>query len=273
VDGRDQDVRAMIWNAADIFTSLADNIQETFGLTPIEAMAAGLPAVVSDWDGYRDTVRHGIDGFRIPTLMAPAPYGGDLALQHGSGGLNYDHYIGRTAQFVAVDIEACADAYAALANDAELRGTMGEAGRQRARSDYDWSVVIAAYQEFWGKLGAIRNAAKNSPPPAPPEVVRPARPDPFRAFADYPSKSLAPTDRLVLTGAEREWLKIVRQSPLVSYAEEVLPTEAECEQIVDLIARGTEIAIDIANAFPTSRQGIVFRGLVWLAKFGLIRVA
>jgi len=25
---------------------------ETFGLTPIEAMAAGLPCLVSDWDGY-----------------------------------------------------------------------------------------------------------------------------------------------------------------------------------------------------------------------------
>ena len=28
-------------------------------------MAAGLPVVVSDWDGYRDTVRDGVDGFRI----------------------------------------------------------------------------------------------------------------------------------------------------------------------------------------------------------------
>ena len=40
--------------------SLADNIQETFGLTPVEAMAAGLPCVMSDWDGYRDTVRDGV---------------------------------------------------------------------------------------------------------------------------------------------------------------------------------------------------------------------
>ena len=50
-DGRQDDVRGGIWSAADIFTSLSDNIQETFGLTPIEAMAAGLPVVVTDWDG------------------------------------------------------------------------------------------------------------------------------------------------------------------------------------------------------------------------------
>ena len=38
--------------AADLFVSLSDNVQETFGLTPVEAMAAGLPCVVSDWSGH-----------------------------------------------------------------------------------------------------------------------------------------------------------------------------------------------------------------------------
>ena len=31
-----------LWAAGDIFLSLIDNMQESFGLTPIEAMAAGL---------------------------------------------------------------------------------------------------------------------------------------------------------------------------------------------------------------------------------------
>src|SRR4029079_16664641 len=79
VDGRQPDVRFSIWSVADIFISFSDNIQETFGLTPIEAMAAGLPCVVTDWNGYRDTVRDGEDGFRIATV-APAPgAGGDFA--------------------------------------------------------------------------------------------------------------------------------------------------------------------------------------------------
>ena len=31
------------WRAADLFVSLSDNVQETFGLTPVEAM--GVPMV------------------------------------------------------------------------------------------------------------------------------------------------------------------------------------------------------------------------------------
>src|SRR5258708_11547844 len=36
----------------------------------IEAMAAGVPQVVSDWSGYRDIVVHGETGFRVQTYWA-----------------------------------------------------------------------------------------------------------------------------------------------------------------------------------------------------------
>ena len=62
LDGRDPNNRYLSWSSADIFCSFADNIQETFGLTPIEAMACGLPCVVSDWNGYKETVRDQVDG-------------------------------------------------------------------------------------------------------------------------------------------------------------------------------------------------------------------
>ena len=42
LDGTDQENKHKTLASSDIFISLSDNIQETFGLTPIEGMAAGL---------------------------------------------------------------------------------------------------------------------------------------------------------------------------------------------------------------------------------------
>jgi glycosyltransferase involved in cell wall biosynthesis len=73
---------------------LSDNIQETFGLTPVEAMACGLPVVISDWNGYKETVDDQREGFLIPTWMPPPGLGEELALAHAMGLASYDQYIG-----------------------------------------------------------------------------------------------------------------------------------------------------------------------------------
>ncbi|GAB4405669.1 MAG: hypothetical protein OHK0048_25560 [Rhodoferax sp.] len=130
LDGRKAEDRQTAWAAADVFCSLSDNIQETFGITPIEAMAAGLPVVVSDWDGYKDTVRDGIDGFRIPTLMPRAGLGRDLAQRHTLEIDTYDMYCGHSCMVVAVDVAATTHAFLRLFASPQLRKQMGEAGRQ-----------------------------------------------------------------------------------------------------------------------------------------------
>lgn len=130
-DGSSQQAWRAAWAAADIFTSLSDNVQETFGLTPIEAMAAGLPCVVSDWDGYRDTVRDGLDGFRVPTVLPPAGAGADLAERYDLGLDNYDFYCGQLCELVAVDVEAAQQAFARLLEDAQLRRRMGAADQNQ----------------------------------------------------------------------------------------------------------------------------------------------
>jgi glycosyltransferase involved in cell wall biosynthesis len=48
IDGNDKPKLRDAWAGADVFISLVDNIQETFGITPLEAMASGLPVVVSE---------------------------------------------------------------------------------------------------------------------------------------------------------------------------------------------------------------------------------
>lgn len=271
IDGRLKDQRQAAWACADIFCSLSDNIQETFGLTPIEAMAAGLPVVVSDWDGYRDTVRDGIDGFRIPTLMPGAGLGGDLALRHAMGIDTYDRYCGYTGAFVAVDIGAAARAFAALFDSPDLRRRMGAAGQARARSVYDWAAIIPRYEALWDELAAIR-ARAGGVPPAP----WPARLDPFAGFATYPTATLSPGTRFALTDSDVAVAKLRMRAmaglDMVGYAANVLPTLAEAEALIDACASGPCTAADMVAGIVPERRAFVFRGIAWLTKQGVISV-
>ena len=190
VDGRDPEITRQTYAAADIFMSLSDNIQETFGLTPVEAMAAGLPVIVSDWDGYRETVRHEVDGFLIPTTQAAESTAGQSTSEgYEDGRLNYDHYIAQAHLLVAVDVQACSRALVQLIQEPGLRHRMGEAGRQRARDKFDWSVIMTQYQELWGLQLKARQSAQTH------EQPRVAQRDPaFTNFLDlfdhYPSRPL-----------------------------------------------------------------------------------
>jgi len=52
---------------------------EHFGITTAEAMAAGCVPVIIDKAGQRETVRHGIDGYRLSTMDELASYTQSLA--------------------------------------------------------------------------------------------------------------------------------------------------------------------------------------------------
>ena len=125
LDGRRPEVRYGLWPAADIFVSLSDNIQETFGLTPIEAMANGLPVVLADWNGYRELMEDGVEGFKIPVTMPSSGAGRDLAEDYLTNQSNYSAYIAHPCMATAVDIEACAHAFTTLIEQPDLRKRMG----------------------------------------------------------------------------------------------------------------------------------------------------
>jgi hypothetical protein len=271
LDARRPEVRFAIWQAADIFTSLSDNIQETFGLTPIEAMAAGLPSVVSDWDGYKDTVQHGEHGFRIPTLAPPPGQGGDLADAHAIGIDTYDRYCGYASQFIAVDLNATAEAYATLIGNPNLRVKLGESARKAAQANFDWRHVIARYQELWADLAARRASAVESAPAHSP-IYWPARADPYTMFADYPTEALSMLHRLAPGDFSGDLAMIVAH-PLFSFAKHRLRLDL-CEMVLRKVAerRGATLA-EIGADLSQSDRALLPRNAAFLTKLGMIRIS
>jgi len=274
LDGREAQNRTTAWASADVFCSLSDNIQETFGIVPIEAMAAGIPVVVSDWDGYKDTVRDGVDGFRIPTTMPGPGLGGDLALRHALEIDTYDMYCGHTCSLISVDVEATAIAFNQLFSSPELRKKMGEAGLERAREVYDWAAIIPQYEKLWDEQNEIRKAQGGSLKPL--ANPWPARMDPFTAFSHYPTQLLNADTKLTLNDdsldASINRLNDYRVLAMVNFAKLVLPSEDECQAILNALNRTTLSAGDIIQSLPAERQAFVFRALNWLLKIGILKV-
>lgn len=94
-----------ILGAADIGVNLTLNGDENFGYSTVEAMAAGLPVIGTDWGGLKDTIDDGVTGFRVPTMITPL-------------GAGVDHW---RAWQCAVE----------LVRDPERRRMMGSAARDR----------------------------------------------------------------------------------------------------------------------------------------------
>jgi alpha-maltose-1-phosphate synthase len=274
LDGRKPEVRTQIWSAADLFVSMSDNVQETFGLTPIEAMAAGLPVVVSDWDGYKDTVRDGEDGMRIATWQPPKPLGEQFMYRHALGIDNYDAYCGKCCQFAAVDVPATVAAVTALVADAGLRRKLGENGQRRARDIYDWRVVVGQYQELWAELARIRGKAEEAAPIAAGAPAWPARMDPFDTFEHYPTHQLSAETRVApVEGADAAMFDAMRGLLSSAYAAPVHPDRESATKLLDHLAKFGETGVgSLLRLAPAEKRKETMRSLVWMAKHNLIRL-
>ena len=91
---------------------------ESFGISPVEAMASGVPAVVTDVGGMKETVVDGETGRRV----APG------------------------------DVAALAGAIDELLADPALRRELGERGRARVVERFSWASVADLTVARWGEL-------------------------------------------------------------------------------------------------------------------------
>jgi starch synthase len=221
--------------AADLALSLVDNVQETFGLAVAEAMAAGLPVVASNWDGYRDSVRDGVDGFLVPTrwaMSAPAVSPG-LGWLHQIGVVPYTAFAGALGQLVSVDMEAAAESIAVLLLDPLLLRCMGAAAARRARERFDTPVISASYQRLFAELEQRRLAAqadaRHRQPPGPWRAIDPV--SLFGHFASHSAKAIRPDVSepvpTVIQGRQGLW----------SFLQMATPAEQHGELRLDLFAK------------------------------------
>lgn len=104
--------------AADIAINLTLNPDENFGYGVVEAMAAGLPVIGTDWGGLRDTIADGETGYRISTIQTQAGVGLDLW-----------QVVQRSLQLV---------------DNAELRRKMGESAVRRAQHGFTLERFVAS---------------------------------------------------------------------------------------------------------------------------------
>jgi len=267
-NGNDPEEVGGLWAASDIFLSLVDNIQETFGLTPLEAMAAGRPVVASDWDGYNYTMRDGIEAFLVPTLLpSGGGVGGHIVQRHLLEMESYQVYAGTISQHTAVHVGRAAEALSRLIADPALRARMGAAGRERIRTAFDWPVVARQVNGLVDELTRIRAAAA---PPASRHAMNPAKGDPFHDFAGFATEVLTPQTRLVARG-DAEALRAMPAVTLNRAFGGWRATLDECARAWELLSSGEAHTVgEVLAAFPQERRPLVELGLVWMAKYGLV---
>jgi glycosyltransferase involved in cell wall biosynthesis len=274
VDSLQPEARIAIWRVADVFTSLSDNIQETFGLTILQAMVCGLPVVASDWDGYRDLVVDGETGYLVPTYMvrdATADTTARLLL----GALNYDHFLAECSQAAVVDVAAAAEAYARLIRDAALRRQMGAAGRQRVLNRFTWEHVIKAYEELWRGQEAERLAAARAAFTRRTFRGPACYPAPEDSFGGYPTRVLDDGDEVVAAMDAESRLTTLLALPLTTYGSDNRTSDATTIRRVLTAAAAPCSLSQLDEVFgqagvgPTAARATV----AWMLKYGLLSLA
>ncbi|MDY0305972.1 MAG: glycosyltransferase family 4 protein [Desulfovibrio aminophilus] len=220
----DPERKAALFEACDIFASIADNPQETFGLTLLEAAAAGLPVVASDYDGYKDLVEHGTTGWLVPTTGLSATPEADLLAPL----LPDNQYHLLLSQGLAVDTGGLAEAIGGLAAQPRLRLDMGRAGRKRVLEQFSWTEVIRRHVALWDELNAL---------PVDEERARAARhplhPEFGGLFGHYPTRTLEP-GTLLTAGRTGQAFYRGQDFPLIYAGLENLVEEAALKTLVFL---------------------------------------
>jgi glycosyltransferase involved in cell wall biosynthesis len=245
-------LKRLLYGAADIFVSPVDNVQESFGLSLLEAMGYGLPVVASDWSGYRDIVVDGDTGVLVRTMWAcrDAGLANQLAAIYRPPAAE-----SLLAAHTVVDIGQLTGALRLLATDAGRRHSMGRAARAHVRSNYVWSKICRRFGALWQELVCLSR-----------ETGRPRHHGALelaRTFRHYASAMVSGTTRVRPSIAGRGALESNR------LPVGLLPERHRQERAVELLRLAAE-GLDVQTLAGGEDDG--YDTVIWLLKKGYLQV-
>lgn len=263
----------ILYNTADVFTSPIDNVQETFGITVIEAMACGIPQVVPDWDGYRETLVHKETGFLIPTYWADCtadissyPFA-DKEGEFGHKAL-YSHFL--MSQSTAIDLQAYEHAFQTLIDNPQLARCMAEVSVKRVNERYRWERIIKAYDSLWNELLFEQQRSVYCPSQAN-ELFNNEY---SKAFHSYPTRFIQETDMCKVTLDGEQFICSKEDFPLHFNRENIFPEYALSHDILCFLACESKVSVfDIIGHFVgTNSKERILRSLMYLIKHGYLTI-
>ena len=273
LDGASAEDRKATLSAADVSLFVIDNIQETFGLAPLEGMAAGLPMLVSDWDGMKDTVTPDV-GFRVKTRTLGPQHLANESLRLQGGIDDYSQYCAAVSAMTEVDMPDLAARIFDLARDPALRARLGAAALQRVRKTYDWQAVIPQLQALWGEQEALRQAGMARGHRIPGHRL-PVAPSPTLLFQSYPTEQTDPARDLYVATDLAGRPGVSEMLKLRNYAalNRLFAGEPQITAVLAVIAgTGSNGATTVAIAEATTLKPLyIDRVLIWLLKYDFIR--
>ena len=273
IDGQNFSQFESAWAAGDFFLSLSDNIQESYGLTVVEAMSAGLPVIASDWDGYRDTVMDNHTGFLVRTTCPPKHTGDGLAKGLALQSIDYSAYLGALSQFTAIDVRQCGNAITALAKDANLRAAMSQNAVKRAREYYDWQHIIQQYEKLAEELTSRRTHHEAHSRGKITRSANPAYPNPLSIFSEHPTDSL--DENMVITVASADFaghINLLLGFQIHSFGQPLMLDIENMIIMLEALKTSPASVGELLLAYPKNDQVKTLNSLMWLYKFGIIEV-
>jgi len=228
-------------------------------------MAAGLPVVVSDIDGYKELVDDGVEGYKAPVVWT-----GNLPIAELADIMDFKTMQLYLSQCMAVDTASAADSIQRCIDDPASAATMGERGKRRADARYRWSVVIGEYERLWERL---YEQSCHEPARADAPAANLFMHDYLHAFSHYPTRILDENDTVT---AALQGPGVSAGSGLPPLFEELtaLVGRKQVLEIQAMLAGGPATVAQIAGRLKKAGmepQNVQMTAL-WMAKYGLVRI-